>query len=41
MNQYEKHIGGYLCIDETLVDWDSRHKLLPIKYQYNDYIYKV
>ena len=27
-----------MCIDETLVDWDSRHKLMPINYHYNDYI---
>ena len=31
--------GFYLCIDESIVDWDSRQKLLPICIQYRDFIY--
>ena len=27
-----------MCIDEALVDWDSRHKLMPISYHHNDYV---
>ena len=30
--------GGYLYIDESIVDWSSRHKLLPIKLMLADSI---
>ena len=30
----------YICIDETLVNWDTRHKLLPFKLCLPDYINK-
>lgn len=29
---------SYLLIDETVVNWSSRHKLLPIKLQQPDYM---
>ena len=29
---------GYLFIDETMVNWNSRHKLLPVKLMMPDYI---
>ena len=31
--------GSYLCIDESIVNWDSRHKLLPICVRFRDYLY--
>ena len=30
----------YICIDETLVNWDARHKLLPFKLCLPDYVNK-
>ena len=29
---------GYICIDESMVNWNSRHKLLPIKLMLLDYV---
>ena len=33
-----KMAGSYLCIDESIVNWDSRHKLLPICVKFADYL---
>ena len=42
--QFDEVYGGkfefYICIDETVVNWSSRHKLLPIKIQLADYVHK-
>ena len=35
---YKDKLDFYLCIDETVVNWSSRHKLLPIKIQLADYV---
>ena len=32
---------GYICIDESMVNWNSRHKLLPITLMLPDYIKTV
>ena len=29
---------GYIFIDETMVNWNSRHKLLPIKLMLPDFV---
>ena len=29
---------GYICIDESMVDWSSKKKLLPVGIKYPDYI---
>ena len=34
-----KEQSGYLCIDESLVDWDSRIKLVPISIKFPDQIF--
>lgn len=30
--------ASYLCIDEFMVNWDSRYKLLPVKIMNPDYV---
>ena len=29
---------GYICIDESIVDWSHNKKLLPVGIKYPDYI---
>ena len=36
---YSKNHLSYLLIDETVVNWGSQYRLLPIKLQEPDYIY--
>lgn len=41
-NIFEKDSAGqhgYLCIDESLVEWDSRIKLVPISIKFPDQIF--
>jgi len=32
---------GYICIDEGIVDWNSKIKLMPVSIKYSDYIHQV